>query len=645
MKLSIRVKLVSLMIAVALLPLVAAMLTIAIGGRKLQSDALAESFKSRATSEARVLGISLSKDIEKLLLILNDRLVVRALAEVREPQSPEEWAKLDEVWSTLPPEDLRIARVVTGEMAGELRRIQREDPRLVEILVTDRYGQLQAATGRTSDFYQGDEDWWQGVQANGKPRIYIPPVNYDVSTAVWSVDLCLPIMAGNKLAGVGKAVLDVSKWIESPTVSVAGIDASVMFVRQDGTIIYHETTEPLTTKAIQWYGRISAQEEPGWRTTEDRKVQAYSPVPLVEVIEAYEVASPRWSYVLSVPESKVLGPVMKLSLWVMAVGMAFILLIFLSGIFLVDRLVIRRIYHLMGSARRIAGGDLSHRTSLARTDHWASDEIDELAEDFNNMVEQVQRSHESLTASDQLKMNFIRIAGHELRTPISYILGTVRLLKDCTDPDRLRQALQTMGAKARRLDEIIRAMFKLMPERPDTDELAYRKVQVSELLEDVYLDCLPFVEQRDQRLITEGANRIESIEADETKLRDVLENLLLNAIKFTPDGGTVKLRVSRQLGEYVSFAIQDQGPGIPEGDLPHIFKPFYSGGDVMKHSSGRIEHAKKGMGLGLAIVRHFVELLGGTISVSSQPHGCVFTVTIPLARPTNKAPVPSHQKG
>ncbi|MCK4602319.1 MAG: sensor histidine kinase, partial [Phycisphaerae bacterium] len=91
--------------------------------------------------------------------------------------------------------------------------------------------------------------------------------------------------------------------------------------------------------------------------------------------------------------------------------------------------------------------------------------------------------------------------------------------------------------------------------------------------------------------------------------------------------------VGRQLGERVSIAVQDQGSGIAVGDLPHIFEPFFSGSDVMKHSSGQLGYQKRGMGLGLAVAKRFTELHGGTVSVSSGPSGSTFTVSIPSQPP------------
>jgi len=255
------------------------------------------------------------------------------------------------------------------------------------------------------------------------------------------------------------------------------------------------------------------------------------------------------------------------------------------------------------------------------------------------MVQHVQRSYDRLTAANELKSNFIRIASHELRTPIAYMLGLAKLLRDNRDPKRLASALTMMGLKAKRLSEIIQAMFKVMPGQLHADEMVYSDVDLAELLEEIRVDVSPFLEERRQRVIVEPGQSAPIIQADREKLRDVIESLVMNAIKFTPDGGVIKVRIGKQLGGFVSLSVQDQGPGIPQRDLPHIFEPFFTGGDVMLHSTGTSGFEKRGMGLGLAVVKHFVNMHAGTVSVRSGPQGTTFVVSVPAeAQPRSKRP-------
>ncbi len=249
---------------------------------------------------------------------------------------------------------------------------------------------------------------------------------------------------------------------------------------------------------------------------------------------------------------------------------------------------------------------------------------------YEDITEQ-KRVHEALHVANELKTNFIRVAGHELRTPVSYILGAVRLLKDSRDPDKLLHAIQVMGAKAKRLDEIIQGMFKLIRQERYGEEMHFGDVTIGELVEEVQLDVFSFINRRNQKLLIEGADGVPVIRGDKSKLRDVIENLVMNAIKFTPDGGKIGLTVSEDDG-WLTVAVSDQGPGIPPAELKHIFEPFYSGGDVLKHSSGMIGYEKRGIGLGLAIVQYFVGLHGGTVDVETGSGGSTFRVRIPMRK-------------
>jgi len=289
------------------------------------------------------------------------------------------------------------------------------------------------------------------------------------------------------------------------------------------------------------------------------------------------------------------------------------------------------------ATRQVAKGELSHRIEPGGGRLLGRDEIDELGYAFNHMIEQVQQSHQTLIEANQLKMNFLRIAGHELRTPISYMVAMAKLLKDSDDPEALRRAMRSISAKAARLNEIIDSMFKLMSQQQVDREIRYGPVDLSGLLEQVYVNCMPFVEKRSQRLMIEAAEDMPEIQADHAKLVDIVENLVMNAIKFTPDGGIIKVRTGSELGGHVFVSVQDQGPGIPTSDLPHIFEPFYSGSNVMLHSSGNVGYQKCGMGLGLAIVKHFAQLHGGSVRVTSTPNGCTFVLSIPIGPPVGTA--------
>ena len=636
MKLGLRGKLVTLLTVVALLPLVAATVIGVVAERRIRIESFGGQLQAKASAEAELMELSLTGDAKELLLVLNEGHQVELVAAGRRELSAAEREKRDAIWKDLPDSDPMLRSVLEGPLAGLLKLIQTEDRRVAEILLTDRYGQLIAATGRTSDFYQADEGWWQSAYREGRGCVFVPPIDYDRSGGVWSVDLCIPIRRGKDVVGVAKAVLNVTEWIGTHARDVGGFAASAMLVGEDGRVVFRPGGEPLKFRSEKFTGRPLGGEISSWWETADGDLQAAARIRLPARVGSCDARSPTWTLVLYMPKGGPLKAANRVSLLSLAVGLAIVAGFFLAGLGLVERSIVRRVRRLVHATREVAAGDLAYRIGP----DWptrrllGADEIDGLARDFNEMIGQVQQSHEELREANELKSRLIKIAGHELRTPVSYLLGMAALLSDTRDVERLAKGVAAMGERGRRLDAIIQAMFKLLPQQSGGRVMRIASVSISEVLEEVHQDCLPFLAHRGQQLTVEVAENVPEVRADRAMLRDVVENLLRNAIKFSPDGGEIAIRAGLQLGEHVSIAVTDQGSGIPDGEVPHLFEPFFTGGEVFQHSSGESGYQKRGMGLGLAIVRHFVQLHGGTVNVSSSPAGSTFTVTIPVRRPT-----------
>ena len=640
MKIGIRTKLILLLVIVAMLPLVAGLFTLIYEGRRLRLRMVGQGVLYTAATHGRELQVHLVKDIEMIHIALHEAPIIADLEQLDVRMDPQRLRSLDEVWPQLNEMAPEVDAVLNHPISDVLRLLRGKGDKFLELLVTDRFGQLVAASGKTSDFDQADETWWTTTYADGEGRVFILPVRYDRSAGAWCISICIPIATRNgQVVGVAKAVLGIEGWLGPTTRRIGRNEADVTVVRPDGRIIHAEGIEPLSETVTDWRGPADADRSGGWFVTDDHLIRGFSIIRLPEEFQGCPVIAPSWAMVLSTPEDEAMGLVYRLTLNALGVGMGIIAALFLAGYYLIDRTVLRRIRILERATRQVAQGDLAHRIRDRVGDKGLTgrDEIDELAADFNRMVSKVQLSQEALEEANELKTNFIQIAGHELRTPVSYILGVVKLLASNSDPDRLREAMKRMGDKAHRLNDIIQAMFKLMPEQRYGEQMTYGEVDLSRVVGNVFLDCKPFADGRRQRLIVEQVDSLPTIQADRDKLRDVIENLVMNGIKFTKDEGEIRVRLGRQLGDKVSIRVTDQGPGIADADMPHLFEPFFSTGDVMKHSSGASGYQKRGMGLGLAIVKHFTRLHGGSVHVATGPEGSTFTVTIPIEPPAPEA--------
>ena len=141
----------------------------------------------------------------------------------------------------------------------------------------------------------------------------------------------------------------------------------------------------------------------------------------------------------------------------------------------------------------------------------------------------------------------------------------------------------------------------------------------------------PFVDQRHQVLVVDAPSDLGSVVVDASKIEDSLNQLLLNAIKFTPDGGTVTVS-ARRLDGSARIEVRDSGSGVPDSSMEYLFEPFFTGFDTERHSSGTYEFGARGLGLGLSVVKAFVEMHGGSVDAQRQAEGgMMFSIELPGA--------------
>ncbi len=647
MRISIRTKLVVLMAAVTLVPLVVSLVVIVLGSQNFRDEIVGRGVFAQAVTESRVMQTRLEDDIRMIRVVMNDPLVLSALdnaslqAQADRASLVQQADALDLQWTSLKPEAL--GAYLDSPIAKLLRSVRHGESVISEVIVADCLGRVLAATNKTSDFVQSDEEWWQVAMADGG-KVVVYPIGYDQSVAAWTIDFVMPIQraGGAKPLGVVKASILLERWL--PQHGQFGFSESGWYriCQKDGHAFRSEAiTEGKNVRRLlhqklpqTLLDVLNTLESPGrWVIQEDRFV-AYVPLFQQRGIPLKKVQFPQVYLELTFPMAATRIGLDGTSFMILLAGLGVIAVVFLIGVLLIDQSLLRRIYRIRRSSQKIAAGDLKERVDVSwrLTRLMGYDELDDLGREINHMVRQLHAGREDVEQANDLKENFLRIAGHELRTPVSYIVGMAALMKESDDIERMRKAIDTMGFKAERLNEIIQAMFKLIPGEALHEGLDSQAISLRELVDTVRDEMDHWLVRRGQTLNVILPEEEIEIYADRPKLVDIIENLLMNAIKFTPDGGTVTLRMSKQLGQNLAIKVIDKGPGIPLEDQPHLFKPFYSGADVLRHSTGKSGFKKRGMGLGLAIVKHFVMLHHGTIRFDTSEKGTTFTVTIPLLR-------------
>ena len=274
-----------------------------------------------------------------------------------------------------------------------------------------------------------------------------------------------------------------------------------------------------------------------------------------------------------------------------------LLLLGLLGVaFLAGRAVRRMaapIGEVMDAADRVAGGDYSTRVQVR-----GPGEVGRLASSFNQMTERLQTSETQRRA-------LLADVAHELRTPLSVIRGNVEgMLDGVYPPDEahLGPVLEETAVMARLLDDL----QTLSTAEAGVLRLHRERVDPAALAQDAVAAFRSRADEAGVGLDRRTAGPVPEVEVDPVRIGEVLANLLTNAIRHTPSGGTVRVMTETTPGG-VAFTVADTGPGIDARDLPHVFDRFVKSAD-----SG-------GAGLGLAIARSLVEAHGGRITASSAP--------------------------
>jgi PAS domain S-box-containing protein len=236
-------------------------------------------------------------------------------------------------------------------------------------------------------------------------------------------------------------------------------------------------------------------------------------------------------------------------------------------------------------------------------------------------------AREQAEAASRSKDEFVALVSHEIRSPVNAILGWVQLLQTgkMSGAESAR-AFDTIERSARTQSQLVDDLLDLSRVITGKLKLDVRAVEPAQIVQATIDSIRPAIEARAIRLHTHMDAEGSVLKADPARLQQIVWNLLSNAVKFTPKGGVIEVRLAR-IGSQIQLVVKDSGKGIEAEFLPFVFERF---------SQGNLASARKygGLGLGLAVVRHLVELHGGAVRAESpgKGGGATFTVTLPIAQ-------------
>lgn len=291
-------------------------------------------------------------------------------------------------------------------------------------------------------------------------------------------------------------------------------------------------------------------------------------------------------------------------------SLALVVVLILAGF--ISRIVTRPVKELSAGIERMSKGDYQHRVHVP-----GKGEMAQLAAAFNQMSEQVHNL-------DEARNQFVSNASHELKTPLATIKILVEsmMYQDDMDPQLRKEFLTDIDKEIDRLSSVVGDLLTLV--HIDSHKLRLRREMMlfADTVRESAARLAPLAKKRGQTLRVDVGDNCEMF-ADPGKLAQVCYNIIENAIKYTPDGGTITVTL-RRMGRDAVLDISDTGVGIPPEDLPHVFDRFYRVDKARSRDTG-------GTGLGLSIVQQIVRLHAGSVTVASERgKGTTFTVQLPV---------------
>lgn len=304
---------------------------------------------------------------------------------------------------------------------------------------------------------------------------------------------------------------------------------------------------------------------------------------------------------------------------------------------LIARSIGRPVRLLNLAAEEFGGGNFSARAPAA-----GRDELSRLGMNFNAMAERLQKRAERFAELDRLKSEFVSTVSHELRTPLTTIKALTRLLmREGLDEAKKREYIETISVECDRQIDLVLNLLDLSRIEGGVLRVTHEKVDVQEVISSVVKSETRSAEKRRHDLRFDSDLEVPPVCADPKELRRVLSNIVENAIKYTPDGGSIVLSAIQQDGQ-VAINVADNGRGIPPEDMPILFDKFHRGrpaphSEAMRGATTDAEFLEdadvSGVGLGLYLARNVMEQMGGSITVESQVgRGSTFKLHLPVWR-------------
>ncbi|HBR17021.1 MAG TPA: hypothetical protein DD725_05345 [Deltaproteobacteria bacterium] len=523
-----------------------------------------------------------------------------------------------------------------------LADIKSQTEEYAELFITDVKGVLIASAEATKYLYFGNERWWQAAYNNGKGNIYISEIYLDPDSNQYLQTIAAPIIDEKRKAVVGivSAVHRIEKISYTVNKFRIGETAHAMLINSSGIILLCPIFPPQVHRVTSDLMNKITMSSIGWAVVKDNAhegknaVAGFAPIASSDAVKSAFNGNKWYIFVSQSPEESY-APIYTL-LKRMAALLIFSVVILSAMGFWAAKRIVEPIRILQQGAEIIGNGNLNHRIYIA-----TNDEIEDLANKFNQMVEKINKSYSELEQRiaerteglkkgyhemeviSRLKSEFLANISHEFRTPLNAIMGFSELLRDkaCGDINEKQcEYLDDIYKSGKHLLELINDVLDLSKIEAGKMEIRPEEFSIPNLIKEAYSIVSPLAIKKNISIKMDIDNGISSIVADKRMFKQIMYNLVSNATKFTNEGGHINIKASCN-NYFLQVSVIDNGIGISKKDMNNIFKEF--------KQITTSEH--EGTGLGLVLVKRYIEMQGGNMRVESEfGKGSNFTFRLPM---------------
>jgi|SaaInlStandDraft_7_1057024.scaffolds.fasta_scaffold17487_2 signal transduction histidine kinase len=546
-------------------------------------------------------------------------------------KSNEEFSKLDNIqktidvlddeWITFPSDQQSslMIKLINNELSDSFRSHQKflnekhGYAYLGEVFVTNAYGANVAQTGKTSDYKQSDEVWWQTAKETGH---HVGPIEFDQSAEIFARDVSVSVLDddGNFL-GVVKHVINVQEIfeiIDSVNVLKKFDSQHFTLLNENNQIIYSTTTSYNDSMFLNEYSNEYILEKINKESdyfilsspTENAKLVSYT--------TGNGLTHSKWTIIIDYDVSEILLPIENLQIIILSLSGIVTLFAILFGIY-ISRSISLPVLRLQKEMHEVEKGNFTTNPQKI-----ADNEIGELSRSFEKMSQSIQKTVYLETklarADEKIKAERFTAIGelssrisHDIRNPLSILYNEFELMKykNILDEKQITRIESSLKRISHQIDDVL-DFVRITP-------LHYSQFDLSKIIQ----NAINSITIPSKIKINFTSDEI-FIEGDERKLESVFINLILNAIQAIENDGIVEIIWSITKTSIV-IEIKDSGPGIDMKPIENIFNPL-------------VTTKQKGTGLGLASVKNLIEQHNGTISVKNNP--TTFTIEIPKKEKT-----------